>query len=205
MPTSNATPIELEPQDWHRYPCRVHDALIVTGDLAPDPDTARRQLAEWVAVGVTDIVDVRDEWSDEPFVAEHAPEISYHWFGTDDNGGSRRAAWFDGVLAAVGDTALDPTAVVLVHCHMGVNRGPSMALRLLLHQGWDAVDALTAIRAARPIANLLYAVDAVEHHHLTTGSSAAERVRDARRVAEWRAEHPIDVRWVISRIRTATH
>ena len=64
-----------------------------------------------------------------------------------------------------------PDAVVLVHCHMGVNRGPSMAYAILLALGWDAVEALNAISAARPIAGVIYAGNALSWWHRTNGSS----------------------------------
>ena len=44
---------------------------------------------------------------------------------------------------------------------MGINRGPSLGFAILLHWGWDPNEAITAIRDARPIANVWYAVDAL--------------------------------------------
>jgi hypothetical protein len=189
------------PAAWHRRICIVHGRLVVTGDLDSERTPALAQLGEWIDAGVTDIVDVRGEWSDEPLVSEHAPEIRYHWFGTDDLGTARANSWFDGVLGSLGDAIDDEHARILVHCHMGVNRGPSMALRILLEQGWDVLDALDAIRAARPIAKVLYADSAVEHYHRCKGSSAVERIDDLRRVGIWHDTNPIDVGWIISNIR----
>ncbi len=56
---------------------------------------------------------------------------------------------------------------MLVHCHMGINRGPSMAYACLLVLGWDPIEAMTAIRTARPIAAIGYAEDALDWHHRT--------------------------------------
>ncbi len=203
MSTTICTPSLSDPAAWHRFPCEVGDSLIITGDLSPRRDIARAQLDDWIALGVTDIVDVRVEWNDENFVAAHASDIRYHWVGTDDNGGDRHDSWFDRVLHSLGSALFDPSAVVLVHCHMGVNRGPSMALRIMLEQGWDAIDALEAMRAARPIANVLYAESAVDHFHRSNESSVAERINDVRRVRDWRDANAIDVSWIISGIRRA--
>ena len=54
---------------------------------------------------------------------------------------------------------------MLAHCHMGINRGPSMGFAILLALGWDAEEALDAIHAARPIAFIAYAEDALRWHH----------------------------------------
>ena len=53
------------PERWHREICWVHGRLIVTGDLDEDVLAAIRQLRDWVAAGVTHIVDVRVEANDE--------------------------------------------------------------------------------------------------------------------------------------------
>ena len=55
-------------------PCQVTEQIYVSGDLDTfHPARGQAQLAEWVGLGVTDVIDVRDEWNDESFVAEHAP------------------------------------------------------------------------------------------------------------------------------------
>lgn len=59
-------------------------------------------------------------------------------------------------------TALaNPDAQILAHCHEGRNRGPSMALAIILAQGMNADTALAAIRRARPAAKISYARDAI--------------------------------------------
>jgi protein-tyrosine phosphatase len=56
------------------------------------------------------------------------------------------------------ETAFEsPNGKLLVHCAMGINRGPSMAFRILLELGWEPLAALEAIRSARPIADIGYA------------------------------------------------
>ena len=97
--------------------------------------------------------------------------------------------------------AIDDGGVVLAHCHMGINRGPSLGFAILLHQGWDPVDALTAIRGAREIAYVDYAGDALVWHHERLGSGSAALWEDLERVAEWRRTNQLDVVDVIRRKR----
>ena len=93
----------------------------------------------------------------------------------------RYVAWID---------AAGPDAVVLTHCHMGINRGPSLGFAVLLHQGWDPVDAIAAIRAARPIANVWYTRDALAWHHTRHGTDPYD---DLVRLQAWRLANPLDV------------
>ncbi len=150
--TFPSPPPASSPSELSRQPCFVHDRMIVTDDLPFDRERAFDLLEEWVALGVTHIVDVRGEENDDAFVAMHAPNVTYVWaVSTIPAAGAPTAGHTTG-LHALGATLTDPDAIVLVHCHMGVIRGPSMALRLLLEQGYDAIDALDAIRTTRPIA-----------------------------------------------------
>ena len=120
----------------------VTDHLLVGGDLdARDNDLAERQLAELVEIGVTHVVDVRLEWDDFDFVAQRASDIAYLHHGMDDAGQRVPGEWFDeGVGWIV--AALEEGGTVLAHCHMGINRGPSLGYAVLLAQGWDPVEAL---------------------------------------------------------------
>ncbi len=63
-----------------------------------------------------------------------------------------------------------------------------------------AIDALDAIRTARPIVAVLYAGDSVDHFHRSHSSPDTLRFTDRRRVRAWHAEHPVDTNWIISRI-----
>ena len=126
----------------------VTDHLLVGGDLDTHDDLlAARQLEELVGVGLTHIVDTRIEWDDAPWVRERAPEIAYLHHGMDDAGQDVAPSWFDEGVGWAQD-ALDGGGTVLVHCHMGVNRGPSLGFAVLLGQGLDPVEALDAIRAS---------------------------------------------------------
>jgi dual specificity phosphatase 3 len=176
--------------DWHRKVCRVHPQLIVTGDLHPSEAEARAQLREWQQAGVTTIVDVRVEETSIDFVHRYAPEITYLWAGADDHGGDQPDAWFDTVLERLSPSLHDPAETILVHCHMGVNRAPSMAFRLLLEQGWRTLGALRAIRAARPIAAVLYGDSAIRHHHARRNT---DPTRDLSTLVKWWSEIDDDI------------
>ena len=190
-----------DPLNWHRTVCRVTDRLILTGDLHEQRDRAIEQLGGWQAEGVTDILDVRGEYSDESLVAEHAPDIAYFYLGTHDDGGAQSDAWFYQGIAVGLDVLEDPDRTLLVHCHMGINRAPSMVFAILLASGWDPVAALDAIRAARPIANILYADDAISWWLRDQGADGAEVEAGVAAVRQWHRDNPIDVGFVISRIR----
>ncbi len=174
---------------WHRRLCPVADGVIISGDLHEDPDQAVRQLERWGQAGITHVLDTRLEWSDAEFVAEHAPDIVYGWIGSDDDGVAKPDEWFDAGLAFSSEALSDPEAILLVHCHMGINRGPSMAYRILLESGSEPIEALDAIRDARPIADIGYAGDALNHYHRSHGIPASQRTSDWDRLVVWRYEH----------------
>jgi dual specificity phosphatase 3 len=176
---------------WHRRLCPVADGVIISGDLHEDPDQAVLQLERWEQAGITHVLDTRLELSDAEFVAEHAPGIVYGWIGTDDDGVAKPDEWFEAGLSFSADALSDPDAILLVHCHMGINRGPSMAYRFLLEFGWEPIDALDAIREARPIADIGYAEDALTHYHRGHNVPTARRTRNLDRLAAWRHEHPV--------------
>lgn len=85
---------------------------------------------------------------------------------------------------------------------MGINRGPSAGFAVLLALGWDPVDALAAIRGARPIANVAYWAGALDWHLDRLAAPEAERRRQHGRVREWRDCNRLDVVAVIRRIRS---
>lgn len=196
-------PQRLDPSYWHRRLCPINDWLYLCGDLPADPASAVRQLREWTDAGITDILDVRIEWNDERLVHDHAEGVRYHWLGADDTGGDQSDEWYEtGIEIAARVRALDGRLVV--HCHMGVNRAPSMAFRLLLVDGYRPVDALRCIRKARPIAAAIYADSALDHHHRTTGTRPWTALREHWDLAWFMENDPVDIGWVTSRIRAST-
>ena len=165
---------------------------MIGGDLdAWDGELAVRQLVELVDLGVTHVVDARSEWSDEELVGHLAPHVDYLHAGIDDAGQRVPEEWFE-TVAQWGAAALaEPDAVVLAHCHAGINRGPSAGLAILLAVGWDVADALAAIRSARPFAWTDYAEDALRWHHARTGASEQQRRVDEEALARLARRGPV--------------
>ncbi|HEY1135239.1 MAG TPA: hypothetical protein VGE77_11760 [Nocardioides sp.] len=174
----------------------VTDFLLVGGDLDTNEVSALVQADELVAAGVTHVLDARAEAWDAD-VWSTFPRLQYRWDGIEDAGQPVGHDWFDAVAAFARAALATPGARLLTHCHMGVNRGPSAGFAVLLDLGWDPVDALAAIRAARPVAAVAYAEDALDWHLTRRGAGWFERRRTRARVEEWRRDHPLDVAQVI--------
>ncbi len=182
----------------------VTPRLVVGGDLDQwDDHLAHCQLGELVSNGVTHVVDVRMEADDQEWVGRLNDRVTYLWHGMDDLGQRVPATWFELAVTWVEEVLEDPEAIVVTHCHMGINRGPSLGYAVLLAQGWDPVEAIDAIRAARPIAAVAYAEDALRWWHARSGAPAAQRRRDRARLKAWRRDHPLDVVRIIAQRRRA--
>jgi dual specificity phosphatase 3 len=163
--------------------------LAIGGDVSTyDAALSARQLVEIESLGITHVVDCRIEWDDQRLFAKQLPRIGYLHHGMDDDGQDVPGEWFDSAIAWI--NAAGPDAVVLTHCHMGINRGPSLGFAVLLHQGWDPLDAISAIRVVRPQANVWYANDAVRWHHARNGTDPHP---DILRLEAWRTAHPLDL------------
>ena len=163
--------------------------LAIGGDVDGHlPERCALQLDDISKLGITHVIDCRIEWDDTRLLAQHLPHVRYLHHGMDDAGQQVAGAWFDAAIDWV--ERAGPDAVLLTHCHMGINRGPSLGLAVLIHQGWDIIDAMTAIRAARPIANIWYAGDAVRWHHERRGTDPQS---DLARLEAWRTQNPLDV------------
>ena len=170
----------------------VTPTLAVGGDIsAHDDELAVMQFTEICALGITHIVDVRLEWNDAEAFVQSAPHIGYLHHGMDDAGQAVPLEWFERAVGWI--ESAGPDAVVLTHCHMGINRGPSLGFAVLLAQGWDPVEAITAIRTARPCANVWYAADALTWHQQRTGLDLATCVEQHATLAAWREANPLDV------------
>lgn len=145
----------------------VNDWLLVGADLdiahhitGMEPDEAIAHLRD---LGVTHVLDARCEWSDaDLWVEAGLPALNYaHLPIVDSYSHMPDEAWFCGVEAFVADFLVSRNEgdKMYVHCHMGVNRGPSAAMLALLTADADLHpwDAFLAIRGARSIAGLVYA------------------------------------------------
>lgn len=199
--------MDLSPKNvnkWHRQLCQVTPWLFISGDLNGNRELALIQLTEWNDAGITDIIDVRGEWSDEEFVAAHSPNIHYHYLGTHDDGIAQDEAWFRAGIEAMESALSNPAAKLMVHCHMGINRGPSMAFAMMLAQGFEPIEALNAIRAARPIAGIIYAQDALRSIRAIQMLDPDQNDTEISEVQSWFETNYIDVGTIIRRIRSAS-
>lgn len=189
------------PEAWWRTPCEITPHLLLSGDLdTSSMGRATRQLEELARLGVTDIIDTRGEMSDEWLVNRLLPEMRYHYVATDDDGLPQPDEWFDRGVSAALPVLSNADGRVLVHCHMGVNRAPSLMFAILLATGHDPVEALTMIRQARPIAAILYALDALAWWHRASAAPLDVVMNQESAVRQWFDENPVDVSWIISRI-----
>ena len=150
--------------------------------------------------GVTDIIDLRGESSDESLVRKHAPHIIYHWLGVDDEGDRRTPEWFEAIKAAAALVFGNPNRKAVIHCHMGVNRGPSAAFTALITNGVDPIEALGQIRAARPIAAMIYAGDAIQWFAEQQGNTQEQSDALFNAVLDWHEQNPLDVGYCIQQI-----
>lgn len=196
--TSTVRPVRpQDPASVWRSLCWVTDRIAVSGDLPRDPAAALDQLRHWEENGITHEIDVRFEANDGRFVHAHSA-ISYANFGVDDDGGTRDPEWFDAVVEhALEVLRNDADARIVVHCHLGVNRAPSVVFALMLALGWEALPALRRIRNVRPISGIIYAADAVEWHGLRSGLDDEEIDAAVTQVVAWFARNPLDLSWVI--------
>ena len=190
---SAGTPIRLNVS-------KLTDRLWTGGDLPDQVGDAVATIEAWRELGIRHIIDNRIEWSDEDLVEAVAPEIRYFHNGVDDAGQRMPDEWFD-TVTAVANEGLELGGGILIHCHMGINRGPSAAYAVLLAQGWDPVEAIDLIRTARPIAAVGYAEDALNWWHRTNSVDLRQRRAERARLARWRANHPHDTIRIIREIR----
>jgi len=180
--------------------CWVNDRIAVSGDLSEYDSEAVVQLQKWVSEGVTDIIDLRGEASHESLVRKYAPHINYHWLGVDDEGDKRSDEWFEAIERASAQIFLDPTRKAVIHCHMGVNRGPSAAFTALITNGVDPIAALDQIRSARPVAAMIYSGDAIQWFAGRQGLTEDQIDQLFEAVLNWHKQNPLDVGYCIQQI-----
>jgi protein-tyrosine phosphatase len=200
------TEFETQGAIWWRKPCHITDDILLSGDLNHHIPKAREQLVEWRNEGVTHILDCRSEWSDEPLVKEFDDTIEYLSLGTHDSGGDQEAKWYrDGWNFYERLTEEDSNNKVLVHCHMGVNRAPSMVFYLMIKEGYEPKEALNLIRTNRPIAACYYANSAWNTFADDEGLSQDEKSEGFYEIDNFFVENHINLRDVIHQIRQVEH
>ncbi|MCH1866583.1 dual specificity protein phosphatase [Nocardioides sp. CFH 31398] len=181
---------------------RVLDRLWIGGDLpVEDEGMARGQLDALYDAGVRQIVDCRIEWDDSSWVLAEHPDLDYRWLGVDDAGQTMPDEWFETGTDAVLEH-LEGGGTSLVHCHMGINRGPSMGFAVMLRLGWDPVEALERIVERRPVAYVDYAEDAVDWWRRREGAEERVRAEAVARVRRWRDERGVTMGELVRRTRS---
>lgn len=138
--------------------------LATGGDLSFDPDEAIEQVADIQAQGVTLIIDLREEADDMALWRDLG--MQYVYLPTTDAHGHHVPEGLFHFAVAAAKKEIENGGRVFVHCHMGVNRGPSAAYAILLDQGMGITEAFDLIVENRPQAGLAYAVDALKAHHV---------------------------------------
>lgn len=140
----------------------VTDHIAVGGDLAYHLSDALDQMQDIMEQDIELVIDLRQEATDEHMWRDS--NVTYVHLPTDDRFGHHiPAEIFDNAVHEAA-RVVDGGGKVLLHCHMGINRGPSAAYAVLLHYGYDVVDAFDLIRSKRPEAAIAYAMDALFAH-----------------------------------------
>lgn len=159
----------------------VNDWLSVGGDLDLahylTDQTYDETIGQLTEHGVTHVIDARIEWCDELTWIEnglpsenhcYAPIVDW-WKHSPDEGWFRTVEDFVAKFWAnsyEGDR-------LYVHCHMGINRGPSAAMIALLtiEPAMHPYEAFLMVRDARPAAGLVYA-DVIGARHIAMSDRA---------------------------------
>lgn len=122
---------------------RVAPWLYIGPALPPD------RVADLVQQGITHVLDLREEGSDDPALME---QMGLHWRRIPI---ADRAAPEDEQLEAIldwldreADTGRDQA--LYIHCHAGLGRTPTVAIALLMQQQLTLSEARRIVFAARP-------------------------------------------------------
>jgi hypothetical protein len=165
--------------EWStKLPGRPLNVSRVTPQLLVGGHVPRACYAQLKALGITHVIDVRQERSDDtqalrelgiellhlPAPDRYAPSVTQLQQGV---------AWALPRLAAGGQ--------VYAHCEHGVGRGPLMGLAIMVAQGWDATEAYRELRKARwqstlndrQLEGLVRFVEATAKHRAAPSSPAA--------------------------------
>ena len=70
----------------------------------------------------------------------------------------------------------------------------------MVTHGVDPIEALTQIRAARPVASMMYSFDAVQWHAREQGMTQDESDALHAAVLDWHLQNPLDVGYCIQQI-----
>jgi hypothetical protein len=181
-------------QARHPHPWVIRSEKLGWADQTGVVTKLGEQLLRWPASSSTSLTwsasatssDCRIEWNDRDLVTAVKPHMGYVWLGVYDDGGQMPDSWFDTGTRQI-LTRLAAYGTVLTHCHMGINRGPSMGYAAMLALGWDPVEGLDRIRCIRRVRR--------ERTRLVAaGQGATQRIDGQRRIRDWRRDNHLDVR-----------
>jgi len=148
------------------------DSLATGGDFDYNAIIANAQLRDLLAQSVGVVIDTRIEDDDTAIWSKHP--VEYYHIPEDDYQGNHIApADFDQAVMIARQAAAQGKKV-FVHCHMGINRGPSTAFAILLDRGMAPDAAFDLIRSKRPIAAVYYAEDALRADLARRGATATQ-------------------------------
>lgn len=148
--TEEREEVMYEP-DMHQ----VDDLIYVGGDMHPWMHEALGQFRGLVHHGVKAVIDCRQEHND--IHLGESVGLEYHWVPTDDHGGKLEESWWASIIE-YGRMHAGAQEPMFIHCHMGVNRGPSAAFAIMVScLGYEPIKAYDMIRSARPQAHVIYA------------------------------------------------
>lgn len=176
------------------------DQLWTGGDLPEPLSDAAAHVRAWARRGISHVIDCRSEWTDQALIEAVEPTVRYTHIGIDDGGQRVPNAWFEAVAGAAIET-IRSGGTALVHCHRGINRGPSGAIAVLLALGWQPVRAIDHVRRQRPVAAVAYAEDALDWWHEASCAPPDERALDIAGLHQWRLDHPHPTSRIMRQIR----
>lgn len=147
-------------------------------------------MAELLGAGVTHVIDCRAEVDDTARWLPH-PQVRYQRCPVDELGEQLNDSWFDAGVRLVQPCLERPDSLVLLHCHAGINRSPSLAFAVLIAQGVSPGAAMDQIRTARPSALAHHAERALAWCDQRARLSKAEHRERVADLLRWRQRHPI--------------
>ena len=138
------------------------DFDFITPILATGGHLENYEDAEQLALaGITHVVALNWDENDVTIMAGH-PVFSTLWNPTEDDGQPKDPSWFSPSIEFGLSMLLKPWTKLYCHCKEGRNRGPSVALAVMLACGWEFDTAIDLIHTKRPVTygGIRYAADA---------------------------------------------
>ena len=160
------------------------------------PEIAAEQVQDIIDQDIDLVIDVRAEATDQ--VIWKAVHMEYKWLPTEDHPEHHIPDELFEMALHHTRLHVDNFGKVLIHCHMGINRAPSVAFAVLLDQGMDPIKAYNLIREKRPTAFIAYAMDALRYDL---------RVNDREHplITEAGLERHIKASWTKEQVASAQH